>query len=223
MIGLTINNSLKSFKHVPQNNQSLSPSTRCCNCSYSSNRLSNKQFEHCKRNKALSFWPVPYPAGGEGLQMAMAPLLQQPIQHVHPFQFLPEWQLQLQQFHPLQFQPQLQQMNNTCPHCSAKYFREELNTRNKYTKYFRAHLHPLQGQQPKYAELYIMDIIEALEHRANSPTNRDFNKDTIKKLQDELIAVNPYYSPAAAEIAAICSTKDAAAPDPIDRIMHIQG
>eukprot|EP00794_Sanderia_malayensis_P020869 gene20869-biopygen15391 len=230
-------------------------------------------------------------------------------------------------------------INNTCPHCGAKYFKEEQNTRNKYTKCCRegavtlpqiqppcaalmslflgdtqetqrqskdflskfrqynatmamaswtanipqlhgrgppvitihssayhrtAHLHQLQGHQPKYAELYIMDTAEALEHRANNPTNRDLNKDTIKKLQDELLAVNPYaqeyknigdilqqqqqqataanepiptfdmvitsradqdhryHSPAAAEIAAIYSTKDGAAPDPNDRIIHIQ-
>eukprot|EP00794_Sanderia_malayensis_P016376 gene16376-biopygen12067 len=37
-----------------------------------------------------------------------------------------------------------------------------------------------------------MDTAEALEHRTNNPTNRDLNKDTIKKLQDELLAVNPY-------------------------------
>eukprot|EP00794_Sanderia_malayensis_P013152 gene13152-biopygen10485 len=55
-----------------------------------------------------------------------------------------------------------------------------------------AHLHPLQGQQPKSAELYIMDTAEALEHRAHNPINRDLNRDTIKKLQDELLAFNPY-------------------------------
>eukprot|EP00794_Sanderia_malayensis_P013180 gene13180-biopygen10508 len=109
-----------------------------------------------------------------------------------------------------------------------------------------------------------MDTAEALEHRTNNPTNRNLNKDTVKKFQDELRAVNPYaqeyknighilpqqqqhataannpiptfdmvitsradqdhryHSPAAAEIAAICSTKDGAAPDPNDTIMHIQ-
>eukprot|EP00794_Sanderia_malayensis_P011640 gene11640-biopygen9314 len=41
-----------------------------------------------------------------------------------------------------------------------------------------ARLGPLPGQQPKYA-IY-------------NPTNRDLNKDTNKKLQDELLAVNPY-------------------------------
>eukprot|EP00794_Sanderia_malayensis_P017871 gene17871-biopygen15298 len=300
--------------------------------------------------QGAQFWLAPYPAGGKGLQMAMAPLLQQPVQHVHPFQFPPEWQQQLQQVHPLQFQPQLQQMqpvqfipqfqhqppqmqpmqlrpqlpqlqqravqpaaeeqppapavpqpqpqpqpeqpanhpaeninlhyiapmNNTCPQCGAKYFKEELNARNQYTKCCHGgavnlppiqpppHLRSLEGQQPKYAELYIMDTAEALEHRTNNPTNRDLNKDMIKKLQDELLAVNPYaqecknignilqqqqqqanaakkpvptfdmiitsranqdhryHSPAAAEIAAIYSTKDGAAPDPNDRILHIQ-
>eukprot|EP00794_Sanderia_malayensis_P012605 gene12605-biopygen10044 len=104
-------------------------------------------------------------------------------------------------------------MNNVCTHCGAKYFKEELNTKKKYTKccregavhlpaiqpppavlmpLFLARLGPLPGQQPKYAELYIMDTAEALEHRTNNPTNRDLNKDTIKKLQDELLAVNPY-------------------------------
>eukprot|EP00794_Sanderia_malayensis_P002158 gene2158-biopygen1932 len=95
-------------------------------------------------------------------------------------------------------------MNNTCQHCGAKYLKEELNTRNKYAKCCRdgavtlpqiqppPRLRPLQGQQPKYAELYIMDTAEALEHRANNPSNKDLNKDTIKKLQDELLAVNPY-------------------------------
>eukprot|EP00794_Sanderia_malayensis_P014677 gene14677-biopygen11774 len=363
--------------------------------------------------EGVQFWPVPYPAGGEGLQMVMAPLRQQPVQQFHPFQFPPEWQQQLQQIHPFQLWPQLQQMqpvqfipqlqqqppqiqplqlrpqlpqlqqrpvqpapdeqprapalpqpppqpqpeqpanrpseninqhhialvNNTCPHCCAKYFREELNTRNQYTKcchngavnlpavqppratmmslflgdtedtqrqsknflsklrqynatmamaswtanipqlpgrgppvitihgsaYHRtAHLHPLEGQQPKNDELYIMYMAEALENRTNNPTNRDLNKDTIKKLQDELLAVNPYaqeyknigdilqqeqqqataanepvptfdmiitsranqnhryHSPAAAEIAGIYSTKDGAAPDPNDRILHIK-
>eukprot|EP00794_Sanderia_malayensis_P008568 gene8568-biopygen6854 len=158
-------------------------------------------------------------------------------------------------------------MNNVCTNCGAKYFKEELNTKKKYTKCCRegavhlpaiqpppavlmplflghtedtqrdskdflskfrqynatmamaswtanipqvpgrgpsvitihgsayrrtARLGPLPGQQPKYAELYIMDTAEALEHRMNNPTNRDLNKDTIKKLQDELLAVNPY-------------------------------
>eukprot|EP00794_Sanderia_malayensis_P002693 gene2693-biopygen2224 len=109
-----------------------------------------------------------------------------------------------------------------------------------------------------------MDTAEALEQRANNPTNMDLNKDTIKKLQDELLAINPYaqeyknigdilhqqqqqataanepiptfdmiitsradqdhryHSPAAAEIAAIYSTEGSAAPDPNDRIIHIQ-
>eukprot|EP00794_Sanderia_malayensis_P013488 gene13488-biopygen10771 len=374
-------------------------------------QVQQQAIQTLQAQQGAQFWPVPYPAGGEGLQMAMAPLLQQPVQQVHPFQFPPEWQQQLQQIHLLQFQPQLQQMqpvqfipqfqhqppqmqpvqlrpqlpqlqqmavqpaaeeqppapavpqpqpqpeqpanhpaeninlhhiapmNNTCPHCGAKYFKEELNTTHKYTKcchdgavtlpqiqpppttmmslflgdtedtqreskdflskfrqynatmamaswtanipqlpgkgppvitthgsaYHRtAHLRPLEGQQPKYAELYIMDTAEALEHRTNNPTNRDLNKHIIKKLQDELLAGNPYaqeynnigkilqqqqqqataaneplptfdmiitsranqdhryHSPAAAEIAAIYSTKDGAAPDPNDRILHIQ-
>eukprot|EP00794_Sanderia_malayensis_P018468 gene18468-biopygen15556 len=168
--------------------------------------------------QGAQFLPVPFPAGGEALQTRMAPLLQGPS--VITIQ-------------------------------GSAYHRT-------------AHLHQLKGQQPKYAELYIMDTAEALEHRANNPTNRELNKDTIKKLQDELPAVNPYaqeyknignilqqqqqqataanapiptfdmiitsrvhqdhryHSPAAAEIAAIYSTKDGAAPNPNDRIIHIQ-
>eukprot|EP00794_Sanderia_malayensis_P001781 gene1780-biopygen1624 len=180
--------------------------------------------------QGAQFLPIPFPAGGKALQTGMAPLLQQPVQQLQQFQFS---RLQhLQQIHHFPFQPQLQPpqflpqsnppanntdlhhittMNNTCPLCGAKYFKEEQNTRNKYTKccregavtlpqtqpphaalmsLFLAHLHPLQGQQPKYAELYIMDMAEALEHRANNPTNRDLNRHTIKKLQDELLAIN---------------------------------
>eukprot|EP00794_Sanderia_malayensis_P017121 gene17121-biopygen14740 len=55
-----------------------------------------------------------------------------------------------------------------------------------------AHIRPLQGQQPKYAELYIMDTAKALEQRTDNPNNKNLNKDTIKKLQDELLPVNPY-------------------------------
>eukprot|EP00794_Sanderia_malayensis_P001079 gene1079-biopygen303 len=158
-------------------------------------------------------------------------------------------------------------MNNACPHCGAKYFKEELNTSKKYTKCCRggaitlpavqpprptirplflgdtedmqresndflskfrqynstlamaswtanipqiqgrgspvitihgsaycrtAHIRPLQGQKPKYAELYIMDTAKALGQRTNNSSNKNLNKDTIKKLQDELLAVNPY-------------------------------
>eukprot|EP00794_Sanderia_malayensis_P008381 gene8381-biopygen6205 len=289
--------------------------------------------------QGAQFWPAAYPAVGEGLQMAMPHLLQQPVQRMHLFQFPLECQQQPEQIHPLQFRPELQQMQPVQfipqlqqppteiqpmqlrpqlpqlqqravqpaadeqppppavpelppqpeqpanPQADNIYLhnivlqsisREHENTRNKYTKYCREgavtlpeiqpppHLDPLQGQQPKYAELYIMDTAEALEHRANNPTNRNLNRDTIKKLQDELLAVNPYareyknigeilqqqqqqataakepiptfdmvitsradqdhrcQNPAAAEIAAIYSTKDGAAPDQNDRIMHIQ-
>eukprot|EP00794_Sanderia_malayensis_P003986 gene3986-biopygen2473 len=37
-----------------------------------------------------------------------------------------------------------------------------------------------------------MDMAETVQHRANNPSNKNLNKDTIKKLQDELLAVNPY-------------------------------
>eukprot|EP00794_Sanderia_malayensis_P013661 gene13661-biopygen10956 len=206
--------------------------------------------------------------------------LQPAAEEQPPAPAVPQPQLQLEQpaNHPAENinLHHIAPMNNTCPHCGAKYFKEELNARNQYTKccHSRAvnlppiqpppHLRPLEGQQPKYAELYIMDTAEALEHRTNNPTNRDLNKDIIKKLQDDLLAVNPYaqeyknignilqqqqqqanaadkpvptfdmiitsranqdhryHSPAAAEIAAIYSTKDGAAPDPNDRILHIQ-
>eukprot|EP00794_Sanderia_malayensis_P004024 gene4024-biopygen2500 len=105
----TVNNKLESLQHLPQNNKSLFHSTRCCNCSYSSNSLSNKQFQHCNRNKALNFG-LHLTQQGRRIEMAMAPLLQQPGQHMHTFQFPPEWQHHLQQIHPLQFQQHLQQM-----------------------------------------------------------------------------------------------------------------
>eukprot|EP00794_Sanderia_malayensis_P004360 gene4360-biopygen3541 len=60
--------------------------------------------------QGAQFWPAAYPAVGEGLQMAMRRLLQQPVQRVHPFQFPPECQQEPEQIHPLQFRPELQQM-----------------------------------------------------------------------------------------------------------------
>eukprot|EP00794_Sanderia_malayensis_P001336 gene1336-biopygen1066 len=141
------------------------------------------------------------------------PQVQQQPQHMHPLQ--PRPQLPHLQQRPVQpaaeeqppapvvplLPPQQEQtfnrpaentdlhhmapMNNTCQHCGAKYFKEELKRQT-------TRLRPLQGQQPKYAELYIMDTAEALEHRTNNPSNKNLNKDTIKKLQDELLAVNPY-------------------------------
>eukprot|EP00794_Sanderia_malayensis_P013255 gene13255-biopygen10574 len=266
------------LEHLQQNNQSLFPSTRRCNCTTATTDAA------CRNHPAIAPPATTDTACSvratiattatdrnttamqedeQPTAPAVPQLPPQPEQGANP----PADNIYLHHIPP---------MNNSCPHCGAKYFKEEQNTRKKYTKCCREgavtlpqiqpppHLHPLQGQQPKYAELYIMDTAEAVEHRANNPTNRDLNKDTIKKLQDKLLAVNPYaqeykniggilqqqqqqataankpiptfdmiitsradqdhryHSPAAAEIAAIYSTKDGAAPDPNDRIIHIQ-
>ena len=49
-----------------------------------------------------------------------------------------------------------------------------------------------QGQPPQYAQLYILDTIEAMQQRINDPFNHHLRPEIMQILQDELLAVNPY-------------------------------
>ena len=49
-----------------------------------------------------------------------------------------------------------------------------------------------EGQPPQYAQLYILDTNEAMQHRMNDPRNQNLRPDILLILQDGLLAVNPY-------------------------------
>ena len=48
------------------------------------------------------------------------------------------------------------------------------------------------GKHPQYAQLYILDTNEVLQHRINHLHNTNHRPDLIQHLQDEILAVNPY-------------------------------
>eukprot|EP00794_Sanderia_malayensis_P021396 gene21396-biopygen17172 len=252
--------------------------------------------------QGAQFFPLPFPAGGEALQTGMAPLLQ--LQQIQLVQFLPHANPPANNTDLHHIAP----MNNTCPDCGAKYFKEEQNTRNKYTKCCREGTVTLPQIQPPRAalmSLFLGDTQETQRESKDFPSKfRQYNATmamaswtantpqlhsrgtpviTIhgsayhrtepttpptgistkaplrssktnflhaqeyknignilqQQLQQATAANEPiptfdmiitsradedhrYHSPAAAEIAAIYSIKDGAAPDPNDRIIHIQ-
>ena len=49
-----------------------------------------------------------------------------------------------------------------------------------------------QGQQPQYAQLYILDTNDAMQQRINDPRNHNLRLDIMLLLQDKLLDINPY-------------------------------
>ena len=49
-----------------------------------------------------------------------------------------------------------------------------------------------QGQQPQYAQLYILDTNDAMQQRINDPRNHNLRPDIMLLLQEKLLDINPY-------------------------------
>ena len=56
-----------------------------------------------------------------------------------------------------------------------------------------SHLHPAEGQAPKYAQLYVLDSAQANRQRMSLPYNQDCSADTMQQL-DVFLRVNNIYA-----------------------------
>ena len=55
------------------------------------------------------------------------------------------------------------------------------------------HVHPPAGEQPKYAQLYVLDSAEANEHRMRLPPNKECLPEVMQKI-DAFLRVNNIYA-----------------------------